>query len=249
MAEPCPGSGISQEGGMLVQGAFDGKRQTAAGVMVVPPVHFRFDDETAGSNSFQKRPDELGISAKDITDLALVEYSTMVDTLRAQGIRVDELPGSPNGAACPDAVFPNNWFSLHEGPDGAAVLILYPMAAEARRRERQPTAVIDRLPEDIKKGLSIIDCTGWEKAGEYLEGTGSLVLDRLNRIAYAAESPRTVRSAVEKWCSIAGYRPMHFKAVDKDGIAIYHTNVVMGIGTDSPFPPDTHPPSPIQCSQ
>ncbi len=210
----------------------DGQSQTTNAVMIVPPAYFRFDEETAESNPFQKRPEMLGVPAAAIHEMAMKEFRTLVEVLHASGIHVDELPASPHGTECPDAVFPNNWFSLHVGEDGSPVLILYPMKADARRSERQPVAVIERLPHEWREDVSIVDCTGWENAGEFLEGTGSLVLDRVNRIAYAAESPRTVKRAVSRWCDITGYQAVIFHAFDGQGVPVYHTNVVMGIGTD-----------------
>ncbi len=211
---------------------FDGRTQTTSSVMVVPPLAFRFDEETAQSNPFQKRPEELRMQDADIQKRALREFRTFVETLRGGGIHVVELPGEGDATASPDAVFPNNWFSLHQGQDGAPVLVLYPMAAKIRRCERQPAAVRELLSRAGLDPCTTVDCTEWETAGTFLEGTGSLVLDRVGGMAYAAVSPRTHERAVALWCSITGYSSTLFHAVDGQGIPIYHTNVVMGIGTD-----------------
>lgn len=181
--------------------------------MMVSPDHFAYDVETEGDNAFQSRP------AGDPGGEACREFAAMARTLEDAGVRVEVRPAPPG---CPDAVFPNNWFSTHE--DGT--LCLYPMRAESRRRERAPDTVAwlrERWPR-------LLDLTEFERDGEFLEGTGSLVLDREARVAFAAPSPRTHPRMVELWCEQSGYQPVFFDALGPDGRAVYHTNVVLGLG-------------------
>jgi hypothetical protein len=126
----------------------------------------------------------------------------------------------------PDAVFPNNWVSFHEG----GTLVLYPMQAESRRQERRQEvldAVIERLGFRVSRR---VDLTHHEAAGRFLEGTGSLVLDHVQRVAYGCLSPRTHAGVVEEWCGVLGYDPVVFRAHDAGGVPLYHTNVLMSIG-------------------
>jgi hypothetical protein len=124
-------------------------------------------------------------------------------------------------------VFPNNWVSFHE--DGT--LVLYPMQAESRRRERRREAidcVRDKLGYEVKR---LVDLTPHENNGLFLEGTGSLVLDNVNRVAYAVRSPRTHTKVLDEWCETLGYKPVMFDATDRNGVPLYHTNVLMCIGS------------------
>ena len=126
----------------------------------------------------------------------------------------------------PDSVFPNNWFSTHD--DGT--LVLYPMFAENRQLERKPGAL-----EAIKENFHVkrtVDLTHYEEDGLFLEGTGSMVLDRVNKIVYACISPRTNETVLEDFCRQLGFSPVLFHAVDEKGMQIYHTNVMMNVGTE-----------------
>lgn len=171
---------------------------------MVRPTGFRFNEETAASNEFM-RPGDPGRAAE--------EFEGLVAGLRDAGIQLDiwEAPSDT-----PDAVFPNNWISSHE--DGRVVV--YPMAVESRRRER------------LNYEGPCIDLTGWEAEEKFLEGTGSLVLDRAQKIAYASISPRTHPDAVRDWCSGMGHWPIVFEAFGRTGAPIYHTNVVLSVGSD-----------------
>jgi hypothetical protein len=171
---------------------------------MVRPTSFAFNPETAATNGFSTPGDPLGAGA---------EFNSLVAALIAQNIDVRVWEGPLDA---PDAVFPNNWISSHE--DGRVVV--YPMASESRRRERQNF-----------EG-TCIDLTGWESEGKFLEGTGSLVLDRANKTAYASLSPRTHPDAVRDWCAGMGYWPIVFEAFDRAGAPIYHTNVVLSVGSD-----------------
>ena len=121
---------------------------------------------------------------------------------------------------------PNNWFSTHD--DGT--LVLYPMFAENRRLERKPAA-LDAIEASFNEKRTV-DLTHYEEEGLFLEGTGSMVLDRVNKIVYACESPRTNKTVLEDFCKQLGYTPVLFKAAGDDGTEIYHTNVMMHVGTD-----------------
>ncbi len=201
--------------------------QTTDTVLMVRPAHFGSNPETSASNPFQHG---AGIDAAAVGALAREEFDAAVDVLRDAGVRVivvDDTPEPPR----PDAVFPNNWFSTHA--DGRAVL--YPMLSQARRRERRPET-LERVAAENGLSLRILD--SWlvrahENKGQYLEGTGSLVLDRVNKIAYACRSPRTHDAAFDAFCARLGHAGVLFDATDAQGAPYYHTNVMMCVGTDA----------------
>lgn len=193
---------------------------------MVRPNYFGFNPETS-DNEFQNAPS--GSSESSIRKIAMEEFNKMVEVLESNKLTVAVLdsPLGENGEITPDAVFPNNWFSTHPG-----TLVIYPMKAENRRRERQPEALKDRL-----LGMNIlypqtIDLTKDETSGQILEGTGSLVLDRVNKIAYAIESQRTSEPELNKWADLMGYKPFFFHAEDLGDKPVYHTNVIMSVGDD-----------------
>ena len=196
--------------------------QCAGAVLMVRPAAFDYNPETAATNRMQRRP-----TAQDGTAgaLALSEFDQFVRSLTSEGISVSVAEDTPEPAK-PDAVFPNNWVSFHA--DGT--LVLYPMQSESRRRERRPE-VIERAIADL--GFSVrrtVDLTHHEQAGRFLEGTGSLVLDHVNRLAFACRSPRTHEDVLEEWSRAMGYEPILFDASDRHGVPLYHTNVLMCIG-------------------
>lgn len=189
--------------------------QTTSKLLMIRPANFGFNTETAVNNSFQKAPDEKNILAK-----ALLEFDGLVQLLRDHDIEVMVLEDEPTPYT-PDAIFPNNWISFHPNRR----ICLYPMFAANRRQERKP-----RLIEAIKNkyGIAgIVDFTGNEKSGLFLEGTGSMVLDRQFNIAYACRSARTDIKVLDEFCRTMKFIPVLFDAVDEDGMAIYHTNVMM----------------------
>lgn len=191
-------------------------------VCMVEPAAFGFNAETATSNRFQR---DTGIAADAAASAARAEFSALAGSLRAAGIGV-AIAADTAVPAKPDAVFPNNWVSFHA--DGTVVL--YPMFNPSRRAERRE-AVIDC----VKSGLGFretrrVDLTGEERHGRFLEGTGSLVLDHHNRVAYAVASPRTDVSLVRDWAKLMDYEPYLFDAATPDGTPVYHTNVVLWIG-------------------
>ena len=187
---------------------------------MVSPVAFDFNEETAVNNAFQDEDD-----VSDTAKVARQESDAYIKLLEENGINVVAVEDTKEPHT-PDSVFPNNWFSTHD--DGT--LVLYPMFAENRRLERKPAAL-----DAIKANFEVkrtVDLTHYEEEGMFLEGTGSMVLDRVNKIAYACESPRTNKTVFEDFCNQLGYSPVLFKAVDADGMEIYHTNVMMHVGSE-----------------
>ena len=196
--------------------------QLAECVLMIRPVCFRSNPLTAQSNRFQGKS-SLAADAQQAA--ALREFDGLVDTLRQAGIEVIVVEDTPEPET-PDSIFPNNWISLHA--DGRVVL--YPMEAENRRTERR-LEIIENLSE--KQGFSIteiVDLSGHEKSAHYLEGTGSMVLDRANRIAYACLSSRTHLDVLGDFAQRMNYTVVAFDAADREGVPVYHTNVLMNVG-------------------
>jgi hypothetical protein len=188
---------------------------------MVRPAHFGSNPETASSNFFQR-------SAGGLDDVALRaqrEFDTLALALEQAGVRVHRFDGQ-NQVAVPDEVFPNNWLSLHA--DGTAVI--YPLLAPSRRRERRDDVLstLEWLGYRIER---VVDLSTLEARGVYLEGTGSLVLDRAHHVAYACLSPRTHLEALAEFCRALDYEIVAFHAVDGMGRPIYHTNVLLSVGT------------------
>ncbi len=189
---------------------------------MVRPASFGYNPETAASNRFQQQPS--GAAGGDAA-AARGELDGVARGLIGDGVRVCVVEDTAEPPK-PDAVFPNNWVSFHQ--DGSVVL--YPMQAESRRRERRQeivTEVADRLGFKVSR---VLDLTSHEAHGRYLEGTGSLVLDHIERTAYACISPRTHADVMAEWARELGYEPIVFSAVDRAGVPLYHTNVLMCIG-------------------
>lgn len=194
--------------------------QSTSHILMIRPVNFGFNEETAGSNAFQDRN-----AAKDgVNEKAQQEFDRMVNTLRGEGVDVTVIDDTPEPYT-PDSIFPNNWVSFHA--DGG--VFLYPMQAENRRLERRED-IIARLEDDFAV-KHVIDLSRFEVEDKFLEGTGSMVLDRVNKIAYACLSPRTDREVLNLFCGQAGYTAVSFDAADEKGQAIYHTNVLMCVGS------------------
>lgn len=193
--------------------------QTTSRVLMVKPARFAFNPQTGGNNAFS-RPGRESSAQEN----ALREFTSYVALLRANKIEVVIAEDTPHPHT-PDSIFPNNWFSTHE--DGT--LVLYPMAAVNRRNERKPEVL-----EVIRRNFGIrrvIDLTWWENDGLFLEGTGSMVLDRDNKIVYACKSVRTSEKVLGDFCKQMGFTPVFFEAYDRKGVAVYHTNVLMSLGT------------------
>jgi hypothetical protein len=198
------------------------ERQASGTVLMVRPARFGANPETAASNFFQTAaPADEAVAAR-----AQREFDALATNLAAAGVRVIELAGSTSDAL-PDEVFPNNWLTLHA--DGTAVL--YPLLALNRRRERRADVLHTLRAQKLFEPRRVVDLTALEQQGVYLEGTGSVVLDRVNRAAYACLSPRTHPQALAELGRELDYELVPFAAADRDGRAIYHTNVMLSIGT------------------
>lgn len=199
--------------------------QAANAVLLVRPVAFHGNPETAASNAFQRPPQAADPVAEQAA--AAVEFEGLVEVLRSAGVRAVVIDDTLEPAT-PDSVFPNNWVSFHA--DGTAVL--YPMMAPSRRRERRAD-ILERLARDHGFRIErVIDLSAHETRGRFLEGTGSMVLDRVGRVAYACLSPRTHLDVFAEACRVLDYEPVAFAATDAGGVPIYHTNVLMCLGAD-----------------
>ena len=197
-------------------------QQSAKAVLMIRPCCFYPNPETAADNAFQGKiaSDETAAVSK----AAQEEFDQASELLRDAGVTVHvfEDTAAPEK---PDAVFPNNWFSTH--PDGRVVL--YPMYSPTRRQERRRD-VIDELGQ-IYRISALLDYSSYEQRGLHLEGTGSLVLDYVNRVAYVSLSKRSDRELVERFCRDFDFEPILFESASDDGRPIYHTNVVMCVGS------------------
>ncbi len=188
---------------------------------MIRPVRFGFNEQTAGSNAFQNKPDS---AAEELQAKALAEFDGFVAVLRSNGVYVIVVTDtiSPH---TPDSIFPNNWVSFHDNGH----VVLYPMQAENRRLERREDII--RIIEEKFKVIQAIDLSRFEANNQFLEGTGSMVLDRQNKIAYACLSPRTDVKVLKAFCEEEHFKPLIFNAIDEYSQPIYHTNVLMCIGT------------------
>lgn len=192
---------------------------------MIRPVAFRMNEQTAVNNYYQKVLD--GLLPATVNAKAQQEFDTFVDKLRAQGVDVTVVDDTLNPDT-PDSIFPNNWISFHENGDVA----LYPMFAENRREERREE-ILDMLEDKGFVINNIVDYTSAEEDGFFLEGTGSLLLDRGNRKAYCALSPRADEELFIEFCEDFDYAPVIFEAfqtVNGERKLIYHTNVMMCLG-------------------
>ena len=187
---------------------------------MIRPVMFAFNEQTALSNAFQ----HLDETEHHVQQKALDEFDHMVDLLDENGVTVFVVEDTPEPPK-PDSVFPNNWISFHEN----GIVSLYPIQAENRRPERRAD-IVETLSHYFQIH-DIVDLTDSEKENKFLEGTGSMVLDRENKICYACLSPRTNIELLDKFCYEFGYKLVSFVAYDTAGMHIYHTNVVMCVGT------------------
>jgi len=199
----------------------DNERNFTNRVVMVRPAHFGYNPETAENNAFQSS-DGAGDVLK-IKSRAESEFDQLVEKLIANGIQVMVFHDNPNEIK-PDAVFPNNWFTTHA--DGTVVT--YPMYAEARRKERDPQ-LLDELTSEFQLNQKI-ELESNESENRFLEGTGSMILDRENRVVYACISERTESGLLSDWAEKLGYETVSFTAVDPLGLPIYHTNVIMTLG-------------------
>ncbi|RNC89318.1 MAG: amidinotransferase [Allomuricauda sp.] len=194
-------------------------------ILMVRPATFRSNEETAVNNYYQKS----GGNHQDLLQNAQAEFDAFVQKLQAKSVNVIVVDGVVDDDT-PDAHFPNNWVSFHA--DGTVVL--YPMFAENRRRERREE-ILNVLEEKGFRIDSIVDYTAAENDGFFLEGTGSILMDRVNKKAYCAISPRADEELFIEFCEDFEYTPIVFTAnqsVEKERLPIYHTNVMMALGED-----------------
>ena len=194
--------------------------QASRSVLLVRPASFGFNPETAASNAF------ANAAGEDAADAVLREFDAVAQRLSGAGVEVLVLEDAPDPPK-PDAIFPNNWVSFHA--DGT--MVLYPMESPTRRREREPERLATLLREsgfDIRR---TVDLSHHERHGRFLEGTGSLVLDRPGRRAFANLSPRTDAHVIADFDDRMDYATLLFDARDRSGRPIYHTNVLLSLGT------------------
>lgn len=190
--------------------------QAPRAVVMVRPHFFTPNQQTAADNVFQS---QSNMSLRETNQAALTEVNNLINALQDEGVQT--IVFDDEGIETPDSVFPNNWFSTHE----CGALITYPMYCENRRLEVNPN-IINALSEQFQV-KSVIDYSREVEKGRFLEGTGAMVLDHDNKIAYAVKSNRMDASLMEDVCGELGYRSCVFDACDDDGVAVYHTNVMM----------------------
>jgi hypothetical protein len=196
------------------------RAQCAPAVLMIRPAHFGFNAQTAASNRFQRHP-----GGASTAESAGREFTALARALESAGVGTCVIEDTADPIK-PDAVFPNNWVSFHD--DGTVVL--YPMQAVNRRLERRLDALAAVARELRFCCRHLLDLSAEEQRGRYLEGTGSLVLDHIGRVAYACRSPRTDESLAREWAQAMHYDIEIFDAVGADGTPIYHTNVMLAIG-------------------
>ena len=195
--------------------------QAPNAVVMIRPHHFCPNEQTKKDNSFQAvQPYDRQLLKRQAYEQATVAAKI----LENEGVVVHTF--EDEGLETPDSVFPNNWFSTHSGGH----IAIYPMYAPNRRKERR-TDIIEVLKLQYRV-QDVVDYSGLEYDDIYLEGTGAMVLDHIERVAYAARSKRTDSHALERFCSHFNFEPMVFDAADSAGTAVYHTNVLMCIGKD-----------------
>lgn len=198
-------------------------RQITNHILMIRPAHFGYNEETAKNNAFQTKTEAIDFSNLEAT--ARQEFDQMVELLQSKGINVMVIEDTDQPVK-PDAVFPNNWISFHENSS----IITYPMYAKNRRIERRED-IIEKVGQhfNIKNRYSF---EFYEDEDLFLEGTGSMILDRPSKIVYACLSPRTDATLIDKFNVLMGYRSCIFRSVDRSGKDIYHTNVMMALGED-----------------
>jgi hypothetical protein len=190
--------------------------QTTSHLLMIRPVRFGYNAQTAVNNAFQV----ADANQQEVEKKAIAEFDGFVEKLRNAHVDVTVVEDTPEPHT-PDSLFPNNWISFHSN----GTIVLYPMFAENRRLERKPTvlaAIKNKFLIQQTEDMSV-----YENKQLYLEGTGSMVLDRDNRLAYACLSPRTNRQVLEDFCTRMNYTPVVFNSMDEKSQPIYHTNVMM----------------------
>ncbi|HYM44510.1 MAG TPA: arginine deiminase-related protein [Steroidobacteraceae bacterium] len=197
------------------------RQQCADAVLMIRPAAFGYNPDTARTNTFQHPAEPPGGAAQP----ARAEFERLAQALVSEGVSVLVVDDTPEPRK-PDAVFPNNWVSFHE--DGT--LVLYPLESGSRRPERRQEVVEQVVGQLGFKVSHLLDLTHFEGQGMFLEGTGSLVLDHTQRVAYACASPRTHPALVAEWARELRYEPVVFSATNAAGVPLYHTNVLLFIG-------------------
>lgn len=201
-------------------------------ILMVRPVAFSYNEQTAENNSFQEKGFE-----ENAQENALKEFDNYVRILTEAGVNVIVVEDTTHPHT-PDSIFPNNWFTTHSAEElgnGGSTLVLYPMNAPNRRLERDKNVLKTLSEYQNKTFRQVIDLTHFEAEKKFLEGTGSLILDRKNRIAFCCASPRTHEDVLEEWATLLDYDYFLFDATDEDGTPIYHTNVMMCVGVKYAF--------------
>jgi len=193
------------------------QKQNTSCVVMISPDFFALNEEATKTNAFINTNQTHN---SEYLNNVHIEFNRLVECLRSNDVEVRVSP-SPEG--CPDAVFPNNWFSTHSTNDGTSIGVLYPMFCKSRQKERNETTI------ELTGIKTWIDFSRYEKDEIALEGTGAFVLDRENKIAYMCESPRANVNLALQWSRIFGFNIISFEAFDGN-VAIYHTNVIMSIG-------------------
>ncbi len=193
-------------------------------LLMVRPANFGFNTDTADTNAFQSHGQPSG--QVPVAQMARIEFDALVDLLRREGVEVLVFEDSADPVK-PDAVFPNNWITTHA--DGS--MITYPMHAPNRRTERREDILQDLEARFVVTQRYSFDA--FESQGLILEGTGSMILDRVNHIVYACLSPRTNIELLDKFCLLKNYTKVIFHTLDPGGKPVYHTNVIMALGMDA----------------
>lgn len=193
--------------------------QTTKHILMVRPTNFTSNPDTAGSNTFQ----HSDMTPQEAQEAAVREFDAYVELLREAGVDVMVIQDRKTPHT-PDSIFPNNWITTHE--DGT--VILYPMEALNRRLERRRD-ILECIGERFQIS-SVMDFSSYESKEYFLEGTGSMVLDRVNQIAYVCRSSRSHEMVESAFAKVMGYSTVWFTAVDKHNLPIYHTNVMMHVG-------------------
>ena len=204
-------------------------KHTTNEIVMVQPVGFKYNAETAVNNTYQNTSNE---NYRNVQEKALNEFNGLLNKLTNKGVKVNVLKDTPYPST-PDSIFPNNWFSTHEGGH----LVLYPMFAENRNVEvdkfrNQVTEIMKKTVINKGRNLKIHDYRSLAEEKKILEGTGSMVIDRKNRTAYCSISPRANKDLFLEFCKNTDHKPVYFNAF-QDGVPIYHTNVLMGIGEEN----------------
>ncbi len=203
-------------------------KHTTDEVVMIKPVGFMYNPVTAVTNLYQRSDDK---DPSIVQEAALKEFNSLVTALEEKGVTVHVLEDTPEPST-PDSIFPNNWFSTHEG----GTMAVYPMFTDNRQAEiGKFRATVEEIASRKQKDealFTIYDYSRNKERGQILEGTGSMVIDRKNKVAYCVLSPRANKELFIKFCEDTGHEPVYFRAF-QDGAPIYHTNVLMGIGGDN----------------